>query len=86
MPSASTMGKPIIAAGIMPSTELLPPISLEMKCVTGRPVYAWIALNAAYDWKSRIFSTLTVGAPMPPTHTTLASSRSSSGSWTVTGP
>ena len=38
MPSASTTGSPARAAGISGSTELLPPISLEMSAVARSPV------------------------------------------------
>ena len=47
MPSASTTGSPATAAGISGSSELLPPISLEIMAVAFSPVHFSIARSAS---------------------------------------
>jgi hypothetical protein len=87
MPSASSTGRPIRAAQEMGTRPLEPPISAGISAATLRPVMnSRFSRSRSPSSPARIFSMLTVGAPIIPQGMISSSSGSSSRSTRATGP
>ena len=87
MPSASTTGRPSLAAHTTGMTPFEPPISADISATTGRfHRVSTISRRRPPSSPLSIFSIETVGAPTPPHGMRRASSGSSSRSTSGTGP
>ena len=87
IPSQSTIGNPSLAAAAIGNIELSPPASIGIVAYTFLPSWLETMSNRAlYSLPPMIFSHSTVGAPIIAKGTIRASSGTSSGSSSVTGP